>query len=278
MLWNRNKLFCDISPTCYRIAQQKGICTRHIRDFLGHDRFAGTRQAEKLPNVVSEYSSHLIKRGPGVDLTLQENKAVNIRLACQTINGLIIRPGEIFSFCRTVGKPTARRGYRDGRVIQGGKLIPGAGGGLCNLGNTIHQLILHSPLDVAEIHHHSDALAPDEGPRIPFSAGTSICYNYIDYRFRNSTDQDVQLLVWCDEDNLYGQLRSQREYPWRYRLVEEDHHFQQEGERYYRVSKIYREVIDRATDAVSARELVWDNHSEVMYDCSLIPRELIRNA
>ena len=275
MFWNRKKLFCEINPTCYAISLQKEIFKRHIKDLLSGEKFSSTIQSENLPNLVAEYSCNLIKRGKGVDLRLQENKAVNIRLACEKINGMLIKPGEIFSFWRTVGKTTKSKGYKDGRVIIKGKLIPGLGGGLCNLGNTIHYMILHSPLKVVEFHHHSDALAPEEGKRIPFSTGTSVSYNYIDYRFQNDTDQNIQLRVWCDDEKLHGELRSEKEFPLRYEIVEEGHHFQQEGEKFFRVSKIYREVIEKADDKILDKELILDNHSEVMYDYDLIPKNMI---
>ena len=197
MFGNRKRLFCEISPTCYAISLQKEICKRHIKNFLSNEKFAKEIRSDALPNLVTDYNCGLIKRGPGIDPILQENKAVNIELACAKLNGLIIHPGEVFSFWITVGKTTKAKGYKDGRVIIKGKLIPGLGGGLCNLGNTIHYMVLHSPLTVVEFHHHSDALAPDHGKRVPFSSGTSISYNYIDYRFKNETQQDVQLKLWC---------------------------------------------------------------------------------
>ena len=270
-------LFCELHPICYEISLKKEICKRHIKDYLSDIKFAKTKSDQWLPNVVTGYSCNLIKRGKGVDLRLQENKAVNIRLACDKIDGLLIRPGEMFSFWHTVGKTTKKKGYKDGRVIIHNKLIPGLGGGLCNLGNTIHYMVLHSPLQVTEFHHHSDALAPEEGKRVPFSTGTSISYNYIDYRFINNTDQMIQLHVWCDDEKLHAELRSETEFPWRYALVEEDHHFQKEDDKFFRVSKIFRETIERSTGDVINKELILDNHSEVMYDYDLIPKDLIDN-
>ena len=66
MLWNRNKLFCDINPTCYKISLQKEIAKRHVQNMLSKEKFAGKISSEKLPNLVSEYHSHLIKRGKGL--------------------------------------------------------------------------------------------------------------------------------------------------------------------------------------------------------------------
>ena len=271
MLWNKDKLFCDINPTCYAISLQKEIFKRHLKNLFSNVKIAKTRKKEELSNIVFSYNSNLIKRGKGVDLELQENKAININLACNKINEIIIYPGEVFSFWNAVGKITKKKGYKDGRILKNNKLIPGIGGGLCNLGNTIHLLILHSPLEVVEFHSHSDALAPDEGERVPFNSGTSVWYNNVDYRFKNNTDQVIQLLLWCEDEKLYGELKSEKEFPWYYRLVEENHHFKKEGDKYYRVSKIYKETINRVTEKVLEKKLVLDNHSEVMYDYALIP-------
>lgn len=271
----KRKLFCEISPLTYKISVEKGIWQRRVKDFLSGIPFAGKKIPEKLPNVVYAKNSGLIKRGPGIDPVLQENKAVNIRLAAEHLNGLLIRPGEVFSFWHTIGRTSERKGYKAGRIIKDDHLIPGIGGGLCNLGNTMHVLALHSPMTITEFHGHSDALAPDEGKHVPFSSGTSVSYNYIDYRFRNDTDQTVQILVWCEGDRMYAELRSEKPYPWNYELEEQDHHFRKEGDKYYRISKIYRNVTERATGKRIRHELILNNHSEVMYDYSLIPEELI---
>lgn len=276
MKWKKGMNFCDISPTCYAISVKKEILKRHVKNLMSNDKLAKTKSDELLPNVVSSHSSNMIKRAPGVDLTLQLNKAVNIDLAGSKINGLIIRPGETFSFWDAVGKITKKKGYKEGRVLKNNKLIAGMGGGLCNLSNTLHLLVLHSPLDVTEFHKHSDALAPDEGKRKPFSAGTSVSYNNLDYRFTNNTDQNVQLVVRCEGETLVAELRSEKPYQHRYELIEEDHHFKKEGEVFYRNSMIYRNVFNIETDEFIEKEFIHKNHSKVMFDYDLIPKELIR--
>lgn len=270
--------FCDLGPWAYAISLRKQIVKRHVKNFFANDRFASVRQEERLPVVVSAHSNNMIKRGPGIDARLQYNKAENIRLACSRMNGVIIRPGESFSFWHYVGKTSKSNGFTEGRVIVNGKLVAGTGGGLCNLANTLHLLVMHSPLTITELHHHSDALAPDPGGiRVPYSAGTSVNYNFVDFRFRNDTEQPVQLCTWCEGDSLFAELRTTVEFPCTYNIVEEDHHFHQEASgRYYRVSRIYRETVDRSTGKVIAKELKWNNHSKVMFDSALIPQDQIR--
>jgi vancomycin resistance protein VanW len=274
----KRKLFCEICPMTYAISLKKEIIKRHIRNILNGEHFSKKRSPQPMPAVIASYSGEMIKKGPGIDLQLQLNKAKNIELACSKIDGLVIEPGESFSFWHYVGKTSRGNGFSEGRVIVNGKLISGTGGGLCNLANTLNLLVMHSPLTITEIHHHSDALAPDpDNKYTPYGAGTSVNYNFIDYRFRNDTDQPVQLRAWCDGSILKAELRSTKEFPYSYRIVGENHHFhKEENGKFYRKSKIYRETIDKATNKVINRELKWDNRSEVMFDYSLIPQELIK--
>ena len=271
------KLFCDISPTTYKISLRKEIMLRKLKDVCSQEKLATTHDADPYPNIVKSHSSILIRKLHGVDLRLQENKVTNIKLACEKINGIVIHPGEVFSFWHTLGEATEKKGYKEGLVISSGNMISGIGGGLCQMANMIHWLVLNSPLTVTELHHHSDALFPDERRRVPFGTGTSVCYNNIDYRFRNTTDQNVQILVWVEDGELCGELRSEKPFPNRYKLVEENNHFRKEGDTFYRISQVYRLVIDRETNQEIDKELILDNHSKVMYDYSLIPAEQIRD-
>lgn len=136
--------------------------------------------------------------------------------------------------------------------------------------------MLNSPLTVTELHHHSDALFPDERRTVPFGTGTSVFYNNVDYRFRNDTDQPVQLLVWLREDELCGELRSLRPFSCRYRLVEENSHYACLDDGYYRLSRVYKLTIDRASGRTLRRELILDNRSRVLFDPALIPPEELR--
>jgi vancomycin resistance protein VanW len=272
----RRKLFCEINPLFYKISTKKEQFKYEFQDLLNKEKITKHISPKKLKNVIAEHTSNIIKRAKGVDQETQQNKKLNTIIACQKINGIIIKPGETFSFWKTVGDTSKSKGFKVGRILRNNKLTTGIGGGLCNLANSIHYVVLHSPLDITEFHNHSDALAPDEGKRKPFSAGTAVSYNYIDYRFKNNTDKNIQLLAWIDDDLLHTELRSNSKFPYAYKLIEEDHHFAKEGNKYYRNSKIYVETTDKKTGEIINKKLVLDNHSEVMFDYDLIPKNQIR--
>lgn len=270
------KLFCEINTTCYKISVGKERIKRNVKNLLHKNILACEYLDDTLPNIVKSHTSIILRKLYNVDMELQKNKKTNLLIASKKINQLVIHPNEIFSFWYIVGEISENKGYKDGLVIGKNGFRADKGGGLCQLANMIHYLILNSPLEVVELHHHSDALFPDDRRRVPFGTGTSVFYNYLDYRFKNNTDQDVQLLLWVENDILCGELRSEREYPYRYKLVEENHHFKKEGDKYYRISQVYRLVIDRVTNKQIRKELILDNHSLVMYDHSLIPIGEIR--
>ena len=115
----RRKLFCEISPLCYEISVIKCCMLRRLRDLFSRERFCRRRSDELLPVVIYKHKS-LIRRQLGdVDMTLQENKAVNLSLAAPKISGVWIQPGETFSLWHLVGKTSARKGYKEGLITSG---------------------------------------------------------------------------------------------------------------------------------------------------------------
>lgn len=263
----KRKLFCELCPAFYHISVAKCRLFRHIEDIIIKPKFAKEKQERKLPVVVYSHKSLIRRKLGNVDLQLQENKAVNLALAAPKVNGILIRPGETFSFWKLVGKTSVSKGYKEGLTISRGKTQKGIGGGMCQFTNLIHWMVLHSPLLVKEMHHHDQYdLFPDYGRKVPFGTGTSIMYNYMDYRFVNHTDQTFQLLVWVSDKYLCGELRCEKPLTLSRHIVCEDEYFSKEGESVYRNGKVYRETFDKETGTLIHRELIRKNHAKVMYD------------
>jgi len=263
------KLFCEISPMTYKISVQKNIFLRNIKDVFSKNKFATKKSVEKFPFIIYKHKS-LIRRVLGnVDMQLQENKAVNLSIAAPKVNGTIIKPGEVFSFWKTVGKTNRTKGYKEGLTISNGKTSSGIGGGMCQFTNLIHWMVLHSPLDIIEHHHHDGVdLFPDFNRQIPFGTGTSVSYNYIDYRVKHNTDKPFQLITYVTDTHLCGELRATDAFDIKYHIKSKDECFVRENGIVYRTGKVYRESIDKNSGNIIASQCIRENHAKVMYDTS----------
>ncbi len=265
----KRRLFCEISPWTYRISVKKGIALRKLKDGLGCERFAKVHSGSPLPVVVYRHNSLIRRKLGNTDMELQENKAVNLGLAAPKVNGILIRPGETFSFWHLVGPDNERNGYRTGLTISNGRPSRGTGGGLCQFTNLIHWMIMHSELTITEHHHHDGIdLFPDFKRQIPFGTGTSIVYNYLDYRFRNDTSNTYQLLVHTDGEYLRGELRAERPQKLSFHIHAENEYFSEEDGVVYRNGTVKRDTIDRHTGLCIATKVIRINHARVMYDTS----------
>lgn len=96
------------------------------------------KEVEALPFLVKRHSTRLIKKLGDSDMRLQLNKVENLKLVIPCLNGLVIRPGESFSFCRLVRKPMAKRGFLEGMELSMGKAQSGIGGGICQMENLLN--------------------------------------------------------------------------------------------------------------------------------------------
>lgn len=264
----KRKLFCELSPFTYRVSMEKEILKRHIKDLFQTTHFAKERSNDSLPILVYQHNSLIRRRLGNVNMQLQENKAINLALAVSHIDGLVIHPGETFSVWKLVGRTNSRKGYKEGLVIAKGQPDQGIGGGLCQLSNLIHWMVLHSELTIVEHHHHDGVdLFPDYGRQIPFGTGTSISYNYVDYRFKNETSNTYQLRLKVDGEYLRGELRAMEQQPHTFHIYAENEYFSNERGVVYRNGQVYRDTIDRITGRHLEKQLIRTNHARVMYEC-----------
>lgn len=265
----KRKLFCEVSPLTYQISVYKNIILRNINDILSMQKFARQKQEIKLPYKVYKHNSLIRRKLGNTNMLLQENKAVNLNISTPLVSNIIIKPNEVFSFWKLVGKTSLSKGYKEGLTISKNTTSSGIGGGMCQFTNLIHWMILHSPLDIIEHHHHDQFdLFPDFNRVIPFGTGTSIVYNYLDYRFKNNTDITFQLITYTTDEYLCGELRSNKPLDTSYYIYVENEYFSKENDIVYRNNTIYRNIIDKKTGNILKKELIKKNHAKVMYDSS----------
>lgn len=125
------------------------------------------------------------------------SRAVNIALASSRINGLVIQPGESFSFNQAILPRTAANGYVKANVIVNKKYVLGIGGGICQVSSTLYAAMLTAGLPATERHPHS----LDVG-YIPVGMDATISGNALDLRFTNIFDKPIQIQAAADQGTL----------------------------------------------------------------------------
>lgn len=113
---------------------------------------------------------------------LEMGKVQNLRLAAAAIDGIVIQPGETFSFWRAAGRATRFKGYVVGRELRQGCMIPTIGGGLCQLTNALSRVAHQAGMEIVERHSHS---VHPEGFFIDGATDATVFWNYVDFRFRS---------------------------------------------------------------------------------------------
>ncbi|PKL42891.1 MAG: hypothetical protein CVV41_12755 [Candidatus Riflebacteria bacterium HGW-Riflebacteria-1] len=121
-----------------------------------------------------------------------ENRNVNLRIAADKLDGLIVPPGGKFSFNKVVGPRTEKFGFKKAGVISQGRVIPGLGGGICQVSTTLYRAVLMGGMKIDERHNHSIYDGINYAQR-GFDA--AVAWGYKDFRFTNSLD--IPILIAC---------------------------------------------------------------------------------
>ncbi|WP_027631606.1 VanW family protein [Clostridium hydrogeniformans] len=136
-------------------------------------------------------------------------RSFNIELSTKAINGVVLMPGEVFSYNDVVGERSAARGYKDAPVIIGNKVESGVGGGICQVSSTLYQSIIRSGLSSVERLNHS---IPVGYMTKGFDA--TVAWGSIDYKFKNTFD--FPIYIQGDNSgknvtfNIYGDTSSMK--------------------------------------------------------------------
>ncbi len=242
------------------------IIKRRLKWLSDRRLFAHPDRRVTMEHSVFKHCTMMLRPLRDVEMYLQRNKLTNLRLAIAPINGVVIRPGQTFSIWRLVGRPTAAKGYLEGLVLANGRIEKGIGGGLCQLGNLLYWMALHSPLTITERYRHGFDVFPDINRKIPFACGATLAFNYIDLQLRNDTDDTFQINLWLDDEYLNGEIRSDRTPEFNYEVYETDHLIKmQPWGGYTRHNRIWRRQTS-LYDGLTSEDLVTENHAIMMYN------------
>ena len=162
-------------------------------------------EAQGIREKVMEFSTVVAPGQPG--------RRHNIAATASVVNGTLLAPGEVFDYGRIIEQVQKRHGFREAPVILNGKLVPGLGGGICQVSTTLYNAVIRAGLDIVERRNHSLPItyAP-LGQDATFSSG------YINFRFRNSTDTYLLIRAQLVGQRLTVKLFGSKEIGVEYRI------------------------------------------------------------
>lgn len=169
------------------------------------------------PEITAETLSSLLFRDELATYTAKHesdnNRDVNLRLACEAINGMVLYPGDVFSYNEALGERTAARGYKPGPSYSGNETVMTYGGGICQVSSALYYCTLIAELETLVRENHG--FAPNY---VPLGMDATVSWGSIDFRFRNSLDYPVRIeasasggtvtvsLIGTNEKNYYVEM------------------------------------------------------------------------
>lgn len=137
--------------------------------------------------------------------TAAVGRTENIRLSAKSINGLLMKPNDVFSFNDVVGYRSAERGYQEAPVIVQGKMEPGIGGGICQVSTTLYNAVLLADLGIVERRNHSFPSS-----YVPIGLDATVDYGSKDLRFRNTRQSDIYLWLRVEGNRVTAAVLGNR--------------------------------------------------------------------
>lgn len=127
----------------------------------------------------------------------ESDRNVNLRLACEAINGTILYPGQVFSYNSTLGERTAAKGYKLGPSYSGNKTVMTYGGGICQVSSALYYCTLVAELETLVRQNHG--FAPEY---VPLGLDATVSWGSIDFRFRNSSAYPIRIDATADRGSV----------------------------------------------------------------------------
>ena len=132
----------------------------------------------------------------------KNTRDVNLRLACEAINGLILNPGQTFSYNDTLGQRTAEKGYKPANAYADGQTVDVIGGSICQVSSTLYNCVLLADLEIVYRINHSFASS-----YVPLGLDATVSWGSIDFEFRNNTDSPIRIEAYSDGGNTTVTLK-----------------------------------------------------------------------
>jgi len=140
-----------------------------------------TKQTLGISDISTVMGHHLTKF-PVTD----RDRNFNLKLAASKLNGVVLKPGEEFSFNATVGERSEKEGYKVAHVITAGEMVDGLAGGTCQISTTLFGAAFFAGLEIVKTTNHSRPSA-----YTPLGFDATVVWPNTDLKLRNTYEFPV---------------------------------------------------------------------------------------
>lgn len=137
---------------------------------------------EAFPDLLSQFSTSFTSSG--------YNRSNNIILSSAKLNGLVLMPGEEFSYNQAVGQRTRAAGFREAGAYSNGKVVQEVGGGICQVSSTLYNAVLYATLEIVERTNHY--FNPGY---VKAGLDATVSWGGPDFRFRNNRNYPIRIVT-----------------------------------------------------------------------------------
>ena len=142
------------------------------------------------------------------------DRSTNLRLASEKINGTVLKPGETFSYNKTVGARTIAAGYKNAKVYESGKVVDGIGGGICQVSSTLYNAALLANLEIVERRNHQFVTS-----YVGAGRDATVVYGQTDFKFKNTRKYPIRIVVTTNAGilkiSIFG-IKEENEYTFKF--------------------------------------------------------------
>lgn len=238
--------------------------------YFDSNRYA-TEKGELLTYEVCDDKTIMINENSGQDIIYQINKVDNLKIISKTMNHILIKPGETFSFCYLAQHAKKYGKYKDGLVLVNNKIIPQKGGGICHLSNLLYSLFLRTPLTIVERHGHKIKSFPNPDQNSLEGIDATVSSGWLDLKVRNDTDRTYQIVIDFSSHYMYGKILSNEDMNTVHTIINENFKYIRKNEKIYESISVIKLIEEKESKKVIEKIKLYDEVVEVNY---LLPENI----
>lgn len=129
--------------------------------------------------------------------TKTDARMTNLNIVCEKLTGVIIAPGEVFSYNETCGPYNKENGFQKATVFINDEEVQDYGGGVCQISSTLYNAVKNCGVEIIERNNHSKDVY-----YVPRNQDATVSYGLLDFKFKNLNDYSLRINASANKEKV----------------------------------------------------------------------------